>query len=89
VLSEALGGKDYIYGREGLAPRGKEIGIHAVRAGDITGDHTVLFAGNSERIEIRHMAHSRQIFAKGAIRAAEWVCAQKPGIYSMDNVLGL
>lgn len=89
VLSEALGGKDYIYGRGGLAPRGKEIGIHAVRAGDITGDHTVLFAGNSERIEIRHMAHSRQIFAKGAVRAAEWVCAQKPGIYSMDDVLGL
>jgi 4-hydroxy-tetrahydrodipicolinate reductase len=71
VLSEALGGKEYIYGREGLAPRGKEIAIHAVRAGDITGDHTVLFAGNSERIEIRHMAHSRQIFVKGAIRADE------------------
>jgi 4-hydroxy-tetrahydrodipicolinate reductase len=89
VLNEALGGKEYIYGREGLAPRGKEIAIHAVRAGDITGDHTVLFAGNSERIEIRHMAHSRQIFVKGAIRAAEWVCSQKPGIYSMDDVLGL
>lgn len=89
VLNEVLGGKDYVYGREGLAPRGKEIGIHAVRAGDITGDHTVLFAGNSERIEIRHMAHSRQIFVKGAVRAAEWVCSQKPGIYSMDDVLGL
>ncbi len=89
VISEALGGKDYVYGREGIAPRGKEIGIHAVRAGDITGDHTVLFAGNSERIEIKHMAHSRQIFAKGAVRAAEWVCKQKPGIYSMDDVLGL
>jgi len=89
VISEVLQGKDYIYGREGLAPRGKEIGIHAVRAGDITGDHTVLFAGNSERIEIRHMAHSRQIFVKGATRAAEWVCSQKPGIYSMDDVLGL
>lgn len=75
VLNEVLGGKDYVYGREGLAPRGKEIGIHAVRAGDITGDHTVLFAGNSERIEIRHMAHSRQIFVKGAVRAAEWVCS--------------
>jgi len=89
VISEALGGKEYNYGREGIAPRGQEIGIHAVRAGDITGDHTVLFAGNSERIEIRHMAHSRQIFAKGAVRAAEWVCNQKPGIYSMDDVLGL
>ncbi len=89
VISEALRGKEYVYGREGIAPRGEEIGIHAVRAGDITGDHTVLFAGNSERIEIRHMAHSRQIFAKGATRAAEWVCGQKPGIYSMDDVLGL
>ena len=89
VISEALGGKEYVYGREGLAPRGKEIGIHAVRGGDITGDHSVLFVGNSERIEIRHMAHSRQIFAKGAVRAAEWVCGQEPGIYSMDDVLGL
>ncbi|HII80346.1 MAG TPA: 4-hydroxy-tetrahydrodipicolinate reductase [Methanosarcina sp.] len=89
VISEALGGKEYVYGREGIAPRGKEIGIHAVRGGDITGDHTVLFVGNSERVEIRHMAHSRQIFAKGAVRAAEWVCGQNPGIYSMDDVLGL
>ncbi|KKH47180.1 4-hydroxy-tetrahydrodipicolinate reductase [Methanosarcina sp. 1.H.A.2.2] len=89
VISEALGGKEYVYGREGIAPRGKEIGIHAVRGGDITGDHTVLFVGNSERIEIRHMAHSRQIFAKGAVRAAEWVCGQTPGIYNMDDVLGL
>jgi 4-hydroxy-tetrahydrodipicolinate reductase len=89
VISEALGGKEHVYGREGIAPRGKEIGIHAIRAGDITGDHTVLFAGNSERIEIKHMAHSRQIFAKGAVRAAEWICGQEPGIYSMDDVLGL
>jgi 4-hydroxy-tetrahydrodipicolinate reductase len=89
VISEVLEGKEYVYGREGLAPRGKEIGIHAIRAGDITGDHTVLFAGNSERIEIRHMAHSRQIFVSGAIRAAEWICSQEPGIYSMDDVLGL
>ncbi|WP_292389075.1 4-hydroxy-tetrahydrodipicolinate reductase [Methanosarcina sp. UBA5] len=89
IISEALGGKEYVYGREGIAPRGKEIGIHGVRAGDITGDHTVLFAGNSERIEIKHMAHSRQIFAKGAVLAAEWVCRQEPGIYSMNDVLGL
>src|ERR1035437_2678412 len=61
----------------------------ALRAADITGDHTVLFAGNSERIEIRHIAHSLQIFTKGAVRAAEWICEQKPGIYSMDDVLCL
>lgn len=89
VISEAVGGKEYVYGREGIAPREKEIGIHAVRGGDITGDHTVLFAGNSERIEIKHTAHSREIFVKGAVRAAAWVCAQEPGIYSMDDVLGL
>ncbi|MFZ2499903.1 4-hydroxy-tetrahydrodipicolinate reductase [Methanosarcina sp.] len=89
VISETVGGKKYIYGRKGIAPRGKELGIHAVRAGDITGDHTVLFAGNSERIEIKHTIHSLQIFAKGAVRAAEWVCSQKPGIYSMDDILGL
>jgi len=89
VISEAVGGKEYVYGREGIAPRDKEIGIHAVRGGDITGDHTVLFVGNSERIEISHMAHSRQIFAKGAVRAAAWVCGQDPGIYNMDDVLGL
>ncbi len=74
VISEAVGGKKYIYGRKGIDPRGKELGIHAVRAGDITGDHTVLFAGNSERIEIKHTIHSLQIFARGALRAAEWVC---------------
>jgi 4-hydroxy-tetrahydrodipicolinate reductase len=89
LISENVGGKDYIYGREGVAPRRKEISIHAIRAGDITGDHTVLFAGNSESIEIRHIAHSRQTLAKGAVRAAEWVCGQEPGIYSMDDMLGL
>lgn len=89
IISEIVGGKKYIYGREGVAPRGKELGVHAVRAGDITGDHTVLFAGNSERIEIKHTIHSPQIFANGAVRAAEWVCEQKPGIYSMDEMLGL
>jgi 4-hydroxy-tetrahydrodipicolinate reductase len=89
VISEITGRKEYIYGREGIASRGKEIGIHAIRAGDITGDHTVLFAGNSERIEIRHIAHSRQVLAKGATCAAEWVCGQKPGIYSMDDMLDL
>ena len=63
IISEAMGGKDFVYGRQGHCPRGKEIGIHAVRGGDIVGDHTVMFIGNSERIEIRHQAHSREIFA--------------------------
>ena len=89
VISETLGGKEYVYGRHGLAPRGKEIGIHAVRGGDIVGDHTVLFAGDGERIEIKHQAHSRQAFAKGAVKAAGWVVGVKPGIYEMRDVLGI
>ena len=88
IISEALGGKEYCYGREGICPRGKEIGIHAVRGGDIVGDHTVMFIGNSERIEIRHQAHSREIFVAGAVLAAKWVVSQNKGVvYSMSNVL--
>jgi 4-hydroxy-tetrahydrodipicolinate reductase len=87
VISDTLGGKELVYGRYGLAPRRKEIGIHAVRGGDIVGDHTVLFAGDGERIEIKHQAHSRQAFAKGAVRAAVWICEAKPGIYEMADVL--
>lgn len=80
-----------VYGREGLTgerPRG-EIGIHAVRAGDIAGDHTVLFAAGGERIEIRHVAHSRQPFAEGAVKAALFLRDQSPGLYSMHDVLEL
>lgn len=80
-----------VYGREGLTgarPRG-EIGIHAVRGGDIAGDHTVLFAGDGERIELRHVAHGRQVFAQGALRAALFLRGQKPGLYTMADVLGL
>jgi len=88
VISSALAEKPkYIYGREGLSPRsGGEIGIHAVRGGDIVGDHTVLFACDGERIEIRHQAHTRQMFASGAVKAGRWLVAQKPGIYSMDDM---
>jgi 4-hydroxy-tetrahydrodipicolinate reductase len=89
VISEALGGKEFVYGREGFAPRGKEIGIHAVRGGDIVGDHTVLFAGDGERIEIKHQAHSRQAFAGGAVKAAAWIGNAKPGLYTMQDILGL
>ncbi|MEA1895963.1 MAG: 4-hydroxy-tetrahydrodipicolinate reductase, partial [Euryarchaeota archaeon] len=66
VISKVIGDKELVYGREGLAPRGDEIGIHAIRGGDIIGDHLVLFAGDGERIEIKHQAHSRQAFAGGA-----------------------
>ncbi|MGA2775441.1 MAG: 4-hydroxy-tetrahydrodipicolinate reductase [Candidatus Omnitrophota bacterium] len=65
----------------------KEIPIHAIRLGDIVGDHTVIFCGNSERIEIRHQAHSRDLFAAGALKAAKWVANKPAGLYSMQDVL--
>lgn len=87
ILRRALGIEDIRYGREGMCERGREIGVHAVRAGDIVGDHTVLFAGPGERIEIKHQAHSRSAFATGALRAARWVVKAPPGIHSMEEVL--
>ena len=88
VISSALAEKPkYVFGREGIVPRNNgEIGIHAVRGGDIVGDHTVLFACEGERIEIRHQAHTRQMFASGAVKAGRWLISQKPGIYSMDDM---
>jgi 4-hydroxy-tetrahydrodipicolinate reductase len=79
------------HGREGIVgERGKsEIGIHSVRGGDVVGDHTVIFAGNGERLELTHRASSRDTFARGAIRAARWVIGKSPGLYDMRNVLGL
>jgi 4-hydroxy-tetrahydrodipicolinate reductase len=87
AIKRALGEKEIVYGRQGVMPREKEIGVHAVRGGDIVGDHTVLFAGPGERLEIKHQAHSRTAFASGAVRAAEWVVGKEPGIYSMADVL--
>jgi 4-hydroxy-tetrahydrodipicolinate reductase len=87
AIKAALGESEVIYGREGIMPRGKEIGVHAVRGGDIVGDHTVLFAGSGERLEIKHQAHSRTAFASGAVRAADWVVGKEPGIYTMADVL--
>lgn len=79
---------NYIYGREGIAKRDKkEIGIHAVRGGNIVGDHDVIFAGAGEVIEINHKAISRDVFAHGAIKAAEFLVGQKPGMYNMDNII--
>ena len=65
----------------------KEIPIHAIRLGDIIGDHTVIFCGNSERIEIKHQAHSRDLFALGALKAAKWIINKPAGLYSMQDVL--
>lgn len=79
-------------GREGICSTDRsrtEVGMHAVRGGDIVGDHTVLFAGIGERIELRHMAHSRTTFARGSLHAAKWLADKKPGYYSMRDMLGL
>jgi 4-hydroxy-tetrahydrodipicolinate reductase len=79
------------HGREGLVgPRTPtEIGLHSLRGGDVVGDHTVVFATNGERVELTHKAASRETFAHGALRAAQWVVKQKPGLYTMQDVLGL
>lgn len=80
-----------IYGRQGAeGPRDrKTIGFETIRAGDIVGDHTVLFAGDGERLELTHRASSRSTFAAGAVRAAHWVAGQPPGLYDMKDVLGI
>jgi 4-hydroxy-tetrahydrodipicolinate reductase len=65
----------------------KEIPTHAIRLGDIVGDHTIIFCGNSERIEIKHQAHTRDLFAVGALKAAKWIANKPAGLYSMQDVL--
>jgi 4-hydroxy-tetrahydrodipicolinate reductase len=79
------------HGREGmLGEREKsEIGIHSVRGGDVVGDHTVIFAGQGERLELTHRASSRETFARGALRAARWTIGKPAGLYDLRNVLGL
>jgi 4-hydroxy-tetrahydrodipicolinate reductase len=80
-----------VYERRGIIGERKpeEIGIQTFRAGDIIGEHTVLFGGMGERIEITHRAHSRDTFARGALRAARWIIGRKNGLYDMQDVLGL
>ena len=79
------------HGREGIvgARTKEEIGMHSLRGGDVVGDHTVVFATQGERVELTHKASSRDTFANGALRAAGWAVKQQPGLYSMQNVLGL
>lgn len=87
--ARGLSQEDYVYGREGeTGARSKsEIGIHAVRAGDVVGDHTIIFACLGERLELTHRASTRDAFARGALRAARWLAGRKPGKYSMKDVL--
>ena len=91
ILQRARQTRILRHGREGIVgERGKsEIGIHSVRGGDVVGDHTVIFAGQGERLELTHRASSRETFARGAIRAAGWVIGKSPGLYDMRDVLGL
>jgi len=79
-----------VYGRKGIVgerPEG-EIAVHALRGGSVVGDHTVMFAGEVERVELTHRAQSREAFAAGALKAAQWAAGRKPGIYTMRDVLG-
>src|SRR5471030_3207550 len=78
------------HGREGITGErtSTEVGIHALRGGDVVGDHTVMFAALGERLELTHKASDRAIFARGALRAAQWVVGRAPGIYDMQDVLG-
>lgn len=79
------------HGRNGITGERKpsEVGVHALRGGDVVGDHTVIYAALGERLELTHKASDRQIFARGALRAAQWVVSQKAGVYDMQDVLGL
>ena len=94
VVADALG-RDLkecaVYGREGFTGERtrKEIGFETIRAGDVVGDHTVMFATEGERIEITHKASSRMTFAKGAMRAALWLEGKSAGLYDMQDVLNL
>jgi len=92
--AQALGldyGKDVAHGREGIvgARPVRQIGMHAIRGGDVVGEHTVSFFGTGERIELTHKAHNRDNFARGSLRAAAFVVHAKPGLYDMQDVLGL
>ncbi|MDY0176269.1 MAG: 4-hydroxy-tetrahydrodipicolinate reductase [Lentisphaeria bacterium] len=94
ILAEARGldyGKHTRHGRVGLpgARSKNEIGMHALRGGDVVGDHTVIFASRGERIELTHKASSRETFAKGALRAVKFLSRAEPGLYNMQQVLGL
>jgi 4-hydroxy-tetrahydrodipicolinate reductase len=94
VVAEVLGrdlGAVAVHGRQGTPGERspKEIGIFSVRSGDVVGEHTVSFGTLGERLEVTHRAHSRDTFARGALRAVRFVAARPPGLYSMQDVLGL
>lgn len=90
AMNSALeGSMEYVYGRHSKADKRqkKDIGIHAVRGGAIVGEHNVIFAGQGEVVEVNHTALSRDVFAYGAVKAARFLVGQKPGLYSMQDVI--
>ena len=92
ILEERKLGRDSLrHGREGITGERKptEVGVHALRGGDVVGDHTVIYSALGERVELTHKASDRGIFARGALRAAQWVVSQRSGVYDMQDVLGL
>jgi 4-hydroxy-tetrahydrodipicolinate reductase len=92
ILEERRLDRDSLrHGRKGITGERarSEVGIHSLRGGDVIGDHTVVFAGPGERLELTHRASDRAVFAHGALRAALWVVAREPGVYDMQDVLGL
>ena len=92
ILEERkLGAEAVRHGREGITGERTptEVGMHAIRGGDVIGDHTVMFAALGERLELTHKATDRGIFARGSVRAAQWIVGKKPGVYDMQDVLGL
>lgn len=94
ILAEAYGwslDEAGVYERRGMtgARRREEIGIQTLRGGDVVGEHLVVFAGTGERVEVAHRAQSRDCFAQGALRAAQWLRDRPPGLYDMQDVLGL
>lgn len=88
-IKEVLPGSECIYGRYGRSEKRKptEVGIHAIRGGTIVGEHTTIFAGHDEVVEIKHTAQSKDIFAKGAIAAAKFLVNKEAGYYNMNNML--
>jgi 4-hydroxy-tetrahydrodipicolinate reductase len=91
VVKDVYRTEDIVYGREGIAgerpPR--QVGVMALRGGDVVGDHTVIFAGIGERVEISHKVSTRETFARGALRAAKYIYNKKPGRYTIEEVLGI
>jgi 4-hydroxy-tetrahydrodipicolinate reductase len=88
-VKEVLPDTHYVYGREGIVGKRdkKEIGIHAIRGGNIVGEHDVIFAGNFETVTLSHQATDRSVFAEGAVKAVIYIADKKSGLYNMNDVI--